>query len=95
MDYYLKMPAKENQDQKKPPNNLTRIIGILIAFSTLCFITSCFMNMNADSSIKENIPITGGEIGPIEVNKDYSVYNVHVNKYLSNNSWSFYWRGCF
>ena len=81
--------TKKNQDQKNPSNNLPKIMGILIAFSMLCFITSCFMNTNADSVIKENIPITGGEIGPIEVNKDYSVYNVHVEKYISNNSWSF------
>ncbi len=89
MNYDLRMPKKENQDQKKPSNNTTKIIGILIAFSMLCFITSCFMNMNTDSVIKESIPITGGEIGPIEVSKDYSVYNVHVEKYLNNNSWSF------
>ena len=87
MNYYLEMPVKK--DQKKSANNLTKIMGVLIAFSMVCFLTSCFMNMNADSVIKESISISGGEIGPIEVNKNYSVYNVHVEKYLGNNSWSF------
>ena len=81
--------TKQDQNKKSPSNDITKIIGILIAFSMFCFITSCFMNMNADSAIEKNIPTTGGEIGPIEVSKDYSVYNVHVEKYISNNSWSF------
>ena len=84
------MLTKKHQDQKTLSNDdMIKIIGIFIAFSILCFITSCFMNMNTDSVIKENISTTGGEIGPIEVKKDYSVYNVHVEKYIGDNSWSF------
>ena len=80
---------QKNTDKKTQSNNITKIIGILIGFSILCFITSCFMNTNTDSAIKKSIPTTGGEIGPIEVSKDYSVYNVYVKKYISRNSWSF------
>ena len=89
MNYYLKMQKTEKQNQKKSSNNISKIIGMLIAFSMLCFITSCFMNMNTDAVIKKGIPLTGGEIGPIEVNTDYSVYNIYIEKHLSNNSWSF------
>ena len=80
---------QKKTDKKKQSKDITRIIGILIAFSILCFITSCFMNMNTDSVIEKSISVTGGEIGPVEVSKDYSVYNVHVKKYIRNNSWSF------
>ena len=79
----------EEQDQEKR-SLYNKISGILLVFAFICLITSLFMNINSGSTIKKSVPPTGGELGPIRVKKDYSVYKIKVTQDLgSYGTWSF------
>ncbi len=75
-------PAKKEEYRK--------VALVLLAFAALCFITSLFLNMNVGNTLKASVPATGGIIGPLEVKKDFSVYEIKVNQYMpSYGQWSF------
>ena len=68
----------------------TKVSYALLAFSGLCFLTSFFLNMDVGSSVKQTIPLSGGDVGPIEVKEEYSVYRIAVTQTLNAYGiWSF------
>ncbi len=74
--------------EKKQAYN--RIVNILLGFAALCFLTSLFMNLNRGSTIEENVLSSGGEVGPIQVEKDTSIYKIQVKQNLNSyGTWSF------
>lgn len=75
-------PAKKEEYRK--------IAIALLGFAVICFITSLFLNMNVGKTLKAKVPASGGIIGPVEVKKDYSVYEIKVNQYIPTyGTWSF------
>ncbi|MGV7222482.1 MAG: hypothetical protein ACQ9MH_13235 [Nitrospinales bacterium] len=66
-------------------------IGLIFLFyAGLCFMTSLYFNSSSGDVIKGNILTTGGEIGPINVEKDNAVYSIKVNQKLNQSGdWSF------
>lgn len=68
----------------------TKASYALLAFAGLCFLTSFFLNMDVGSSVEQTIPLSGGDVGPIEVKEDYSVYRIAVAQTLNAyGMWSF------
>ena len=66
-------------------------IGLIFLFyAGLCFMTSLYFNSSSGEMVQGNLLTTGGEIGPIKVEKDNTVYSVNVNQKLNNSGdWSF------
>lgn len=69
-------------------NNTKQLGVIFIAFAFLCFFTSCYMD-STKSKLKETLQSEGGIIGPINVKKDKSVYEITVYQPISwDGEWS-------
>lgn len=69
-----------------------KLAKVLLGFSGLCFLTSFIFNVDSGSSaqIKQTLPFNGGDVGPIQVGKRNSVYNIEVQKDISQyGRWSF------
>ena len=63
---------------------------ILLMYAGVCFMTSLYFNSSSGEMVKANILTTGGEIGPIKVEKDNTVYSVKVTQKLNRSGdWSF------
>jgi hypothetical protein len=63
---------------------------ILLFYAGLCFMTSLYFNSSSGEMVKGNLGTTGGEIGPINVEKDNTVYSINVNQKLNRSGdWSF------
>jgi hypothetical protein len=63
---------------------------IFLIYAAICFMTSLYFNSSSGEMVKGNLLHTGGEIGPIKVEKNNTVYSVKVNQKLSNSGdWSF------
>ncbi len=61
---------------------------ILICFALVCFFTSCVFNNNTGRGVKKQVTHLGGEIGPINISKDNSVYEINLAQRLGYGSWS-------
>lgn len=69
-----------------------KLAKLLLGFSGLCFLTSFIFNVDSGSGaqIKQTLPHNGGYVGPIQVNKRNSVYNIEVQKDIRQyGRWSF------
>jgi len=68
---------------------------VVLLFGVLCYLTSCTMDMGLGGvSIDENLPASGGTIGPLEVKTDGAVLEVDVHQDIDRaggtfQRWSF------
>ena len=61
---------------------------VLFGFGFLCLLTSGFFNMDKEKAIIKVFPAEGGLVGPLEVSKDKSVYNIAVEQKVGDKQWS-------
>jgi len=79
--------AIDDEDKKIKYN---KMVSVLIGFAAVCFITSLIMNRDIGTSYKASFSSFGGELGPINVKKNYSVYEISIKQSLHyNGAWSF------
>lgn len=67
-----------------------RVALVFLVYSVLCFITYLIFDSNSGTVIKEMLPPSGGEVGPIEAKKDNSVFLIKVKRHIpTSGAWSF------
>ena len=67
-----------------------KICGIILAFAVISYFTSEYLDSASGPVIKASIPVSGGEIGPIEVDEDYTVYQIEARQNLRKfGVWSY------
>lgn len=77
-------------DSEIPKSNAGTAGGILLAFAVICFITSLIVGATTSGqTVKRDLPETGGEVGPIPVDKANTVYEVKVVHNTSDQSYRF------
>lgn len=64
-------------------NLKTAISVILLVFAGICFMSAIISNQDSQKPIKVVLPPQGGLVGPIEVNKDRAVYQIHVRQNIN------------
>jgi hypothetical protein len=63
---------------------------ILLFYAGLCFMTSLYFNSSSGDIIKADLLSSGGEVGPINVKKNDTVYSIKVNQRMKRSGdWSF------
>ena len=62
---------------------------IFIGFAILCFLTAYYMNGNRDVLVNESVTLSGGEVGPIQVDKKNSVYALYAQHKVGYGKWSY------
>ena len=79
-----------NKEKEERHELYQKISGILVIFALICYLTSWFLEFSHDKNITAIIPVQGGEVGPIEVKEDYTVYRIDVKQKLHKPGvWSF------
>ena len=65
-----------------------RVGMCLLVFACLNFSSSFFINMLDQNIVQKQLPVQGGLIGPLTVDKDRAVYEIVVSQSISINQWS-------
>lgn len=83
--------ATYDYDNKEEKRASTRKLSyILIGFSVLYFVTALILDSNSGLAKREDLPGTGGTVGPMQVGREGAVLQVKISQYLQENrSWSF------
>lgn len=87
MSKALRKPVSRTPKKKDSSPMITPTI--FIGFAFLCFLTALIMHGDTSFRLKDKIDVQGGEIGPIEVKKDNSVFELKANQNLSYGKWSY------
>jgi hypothetical protein len=81
--------AKYDNDEEKRTST-RKLSYILIGFSVLYFLTALILDFDSGLSKREDLPGTGGIVGPMQVGKKGAVLQVKISQFLhENRSWSF------
>ncbi|MCP4481562.1 MAG: hypothetical protein GY817_01860 [bacterium] len=78
-----------NMPKEAKNDEFIKYAFVLIVFAIICLITAGIFNMNRGKVYHQTLAATGGEIGPIEVKKDRSVYFIKVKQNVPTSKWSF------
>ena len=65
------------------------IPSIFIGFALLCFLTAMILHGDSSYRLKGKISVQGGELGPIIVKKDNSVFELKANQSIKYGKWSY------
>jgi hypothetical protein len=77
----------EQQNKRKSTRNLSYI---LLGFSVLFLVTALVLDSDVGVLAREELPGSGGLVGPVRIGENNSVVEVQIAQYLTRNrQWSF------
>ena len=87
MNKVLRRPISKTPKEKEASPMVTP--SIFIGFALLCFLTALILHGDSSFRLTDKISVQGGEIGPIEVKKDNSVFEFKANQSINYGKWSY------
>lgn len=72
--------------QKITADNLSKALFI---YALICLVVAFILSFNSGKEIKQTVSMVGGQVGPLQVVDNNTVYLINVRQNVSSNSWSF------